>query len=91
MQFRQEVGLCVVPAMIRCSYDTEFPIEPRPSPNPEPPNAVLFAIPITLTTLCLLFILFRRASNLKTVVQHQQVPLSLAPTLHSIINFVSAG
>jgi len=45
--------------------------EPRPSPNPEPPNAVLFAIPITLTTLCLLFILFRRASNLKTVVQHQ--------------------
>jgi len=47
------------------------PKEPRPSPSPEPSNAILLAIPITLITLCLLFILFRRASNLKTVVQHQ--------------------
>lgn len=75
LQFRQEVCLCVfLSNHDSLSYDTGFPIEPRPSPSPEPPNAVLLAIPATLITLCLLFILFRRASNLKTVVQHQQVP-----------------
>ncbi|KDQ07434.1 hypothetical protein BOTBODRAFT_38835 [Botryobasidium botryosum FD-172 SS1] len=45
--------------------------DPRPSPNPEPSDAVLFVIPIMLFILCLFFLLFRRASSLRTVVQHQ--------------------
>ncbi|KIJ64386.1 hypothetical protein HYDPIDRAFT_112394 [Hydnomerulius pinastri MD-312] len=47
------------------------PGEPREGNKPEPLGSVVFVILFTTSTLCLLYLLWRRASSLRAVVSHQ--------------------
>ncbi|KAI0062973.1 hypothetical protein BV25DRAFT_1915710 [Artomyces pyxidatus] len=47
------------------------PGEARPSPKPQPIGSFPFILLLTTSTLCLLFILWRRSNALRTVVAHQ--------------------
>ncbi|KDQ55980.1 hypothetical protein JAAARDRAFT_36773 [Jaapia argillacea MUCL 33604] len=47
------------------------PGEPRPAPKPQPIGNFPFIALITICILCFVFVLWRRASELKTVVSHQ--------------------
>ncbi|KAF9054065.1 hypothetical protein BJ165DRAFT_1307864, partial [Panaeolus papilionaceus] len=54
--------------------------EPRESPKPEPIGSSLLLFLFTIGTLCLLFILWRRASALRRVVSHQLKTLRGEPS-----------
>jgi len=45
--------------------------EPKESPKPQPIGNELFIFLFTICTICILFLLWRRANNLRTVVAHQ--------------------
>ncbi|TFK48216.1 hypothetical protein OE88DRAFT_1737911 [Heliocybe sulcata] len=47
------------------------PGEPRKSPKPEPMGNFPLVVLFTVCMLCILFVLWRRASELKSVVSHQ--------------------
>ncbi|KAL4065498.1 hypothetical protein V8B97DRAFT_1984506 [Scleroderma yunnanense] len=47
------------------------PGEPREGNKPEPIGSFLLVVLLTICTSCLLYILWRRASSLRTVVSHQ--------------------
>lgn len=49
--------------------------EPRTSPKPQPLGNFAFIILFTTCTLCLVFILWRRANALRTVVSHKYVAI----------------
>ncbi|KAJ3526860.1 hypothetical protein NM688_g8208 [Phlebia brevispora] len=50
---------------------TTFALEPRITPKPEPLGNFAWIVLFTTCTICALFLLWRRASAIKTVVAHQ--------------------
>jgi len=47
------------------------PGEPKESPKPQPIGSMLMIVLLTTCTLCLLFLLWRRADSLRRAVSHQ--------------------
>jgi len=47
------------------------PGEARPAPKPQPIGSFPFILLCTTATVCLLFVIWRRADTLRTVVAHQ--------------------
>ena len=61
-------------------------LEPRVVPKPEPLGNVALVILSTTCTVCMLFLLWRRASTIKVVVAHQCVSAVYFLTCISLIS-----
>ena len=53
------------------NFTTSFSLEPKESPKPQPIGSMLMIVLLTTCTLCLLFLLWRRADVLRRAVSHQ--------------------